>query len=63
MGRDEKRASLKTPQWEAMSNPALGSSWGRMNVFVVSIRNEQEREVEIFEFQMHLKEFSVCALI
>ena len=46
-----------------MNNPALGSSWERMNVFVVSFPNEQERVVEIFEFEMHLKKFSVCALI
>ena len=46
-----------------MNNPALGSSWGRMDVFVVSIPNEQEREIETFEFEMHLKKFFVCALI
>ena len=63
LGRDEKRAPLKTPEWETINNPALGSSWGRMNVFIVSIPNEQQREIEMFEFEMHLKKYFVCALI
>ena len=51
------------PFWSAIRYGFLRELRDCMNVFIVSIPNKSERKNNIYEFEMDLKNFFVCALI